>query len=135
MGGLCVLAGQGELGLHHDREHEPCPGAQGGFAAVAGGFEFFQGFVTEAGLAGSEASEGFQSHGTDGDTVFGEASADEGQQAHALGVGHGVHGSGNEDVSAGLPYFHRESGGEFCEEVALFGDVFLYVIAFLVGGF
>lgn len=66
--------------------------------------------------------ESFQSHGADGDAVFGEAGANEGQQAQPLRVGRCTDGSGDEDVTASLPFFHGERGGDFGEQIAIRGQ-------------
>lgn len=97
-------------------------GAHGGGRVMAGGFEYFERFVAEIGLAGGEESEGLQSHGAHGDAVFGEAGADEGEQSPALRVGRRTDGSRDQDITACLPFFHGESGGGFREEVAVRGE-------------
>jgi hypothetical protein len=69
-----------------------------------------------------EQDEGFESHSANGDAIFGQAGADERQQALTLRVGPGIVSGGNENVAAGLPLFHRKSNGDVGEQVGIWGE-------------
>jgi hypothetical protein len=115
--GFCASGLRGHLRLHEQGQHEAGAGAHCCCRVMAGGLEHLHPFVAEGRLAGGEDGEGFESHGADRSAVFGETSADEREQAHALRAGHCVVRGGNDDVAAGLPFLHRQLSGDLGEDV------------------
>jgi hypothetical protein len=113
-------------GFHHQREHKLRARTHRERGAVAGGFEEGEGFVTEVGvltgIPGGKDGEGFQSHGANGNAVFVEAGANDGQEAPALVGSAGIVGGGDEDVAAGLPLVHWKRRGNLREEIGVIGE-------------
>jgi hypothetical protein len=120
---MAFLSRAGSLvGLHQRGQHQTGAGPQGKVRAVAGGLQEFHCFVAQSRFGNGENGKGFERHGTNGDAVFRKTGADQRNQAQALGAGHRIERSRDEDVAARLPFLHGQLGGHLGEEITIGGE-------------
>ncbi len=89
---------------------------------MACGFEQGHDLVPEFGFVDGEDGEGFERHRLHRDALFREAGANKRKKAKTLRASHRVLRRGNDQVTAGLPFFHGQLGGDCGEHIAIGGE-------------
>ncbi len=111
-----------EVGPHQHGQHQLCAATQGRGRIVACGFEHLHRFVAEVRLATARMAKASRAMARTAMRSSARRARTSGSRRMRWAWVVALMRGGDEDVTARLPFFHWESGGDFGEQIAVRGQ-------------